>query len=213
MSERNLAMRFSVALISLLVMTAGMTGASAQVTNRSEHQPIDCAASRLSVPGQHHCRIWSVDYNARQRPSVWHEDSIPGAACTQEDGSARIGAPRLFGSVRYMMPSPGAHFDCAVSGRLSINLNRMRSISEVTEAATDMAYPQSSGDRFVSTFTSDKGLACRAFILLGPATLTRYHNRDSREYRILGYVCPREGAVLTDPEFEAFLGSIQLRRG
>ena len=69
-------------------MLAGIAGASAQVTHQSEHQPIDCAASRLSVPGQHHCRIWSRDYNAYQRPGVWFEDSLPGAECTQERGSA-----------------------------------------------------------------------------------------------------------------------------
>jgi hypothetical protein len=88
----------------------------------------------------------------------------------------------------------------------------MRSISKMTKAAADMGYPQSSGDRFVSAFTSDKGLACRAFILLGPAAQTRRRG-DFRQYNILGYLCPKNGAVLTDSEFEAFLGSIRLRQG
>ena len=111
------------------------------------------------------------------------------------------------------MPGPGAHFDCVVNGSGWVNLNRMRSISEETENAIDMGLPQSSGDRFVSAFTSDKRLACRAFILLGPVAQTKYRNRDARQYRILGYVCPKNGTVLTDSEFEAFIGSIQLRRG
>jgi hypothetical protein len=214
MNESNLAMRFPfVALISFLVMLAGMIGASAQVTNRSEHQPIDCAASRLSVPGQYHCRLWSADFNARQRPRASHEGSISGEACTREQGSARIDVPQHFGVVRYVMLSPGAHFDCAVGGWKSINVNRMRSISPETRTATEIAFPQRSGDRFVSAFTSEKGLACRAFILLGPLEQNRYHNFDFREHRIEGYVCARDGAVLIDSAFEAFLGSIQFRPG
>ena len=70
----------------------------------------------------------------------------------------------------------------------------------------------------MSDFTSDEGLACRAFILLGPEAQTRLKSiyggfRDYRQYRIQGYVCPKAGAVLTDPEFEAFLGSVQFRPG
>ncbi len=220
MNECNLAMRFPfVALISLLVMLAGTTGASAQVTDRSEHQPIDCAASRLSVPGRHHCRIWSVDLvSHRRKPGVWSEDGVPGAECTHEHGSARIDAPQYSGQVRYVMPSPGAHFDCAVGGWQSLNRPRMRSKGREPRTATEMGFPQSSGDRSVSAFTSDEGLACRAFILLGPEAQTRLKSiyggfLDYRQYRIQGYVCPKNGAVLTDPEFEAFLGSIQFRSG
>ena len=78
------------------------------------------------------------------------------------------------------MPSPGAHFDCVVSGSQSVDRNRMRAISEVTETAIEMGFPQSSGDRFVSAFTSDQGLACRALILQGPEAQTRLNSDQSR---------------------------------
>jgi hypothetical protein len=207
-------MRFAfLTLISLVSMMSNITDASAQMRQRSERQRIDCAISRLSVPGQYDCRIWSVDYTANHRPRVWFEDSLPGAGCTREIGSVQVNAAQYVGYVRYVMPSPGAHFDCVVSGWQSIDRNRMRSISEETEAAIDMGFPQSSGDRFVSAFTSDEGLACRAFVLLGPVAQTRRHHGDFRQYRIQGHLCPKTGAVLNDLEFEAFLGSMQLRRG
>jgi len=98
-------------------MLAGIAGASAQVTHQSEHQPIDCAASRLSVPGQHHCRIWSVDLvSSRRSREIWSEDGVPGAECTYEHGSARIDASQYSCVMRYVMPNPGAHFDCVVAG-------------------------------------------------------------------------------------------------
>jgi hypothetical protein len=51
-------MRLSFLVLTLFVlMLAGTIGAPAQVNYRTQPQPIDCAASRLSAPGRHDCRL------------------------------------------------------------------------------------------------------------------------------------------------------------
>lgn len=112
------------------------------------------------------------------------------------------------------MVPPGSHFHCIVGGWHSVNLQKIRSIGPLTRAAPDVAYPQQSGgDRFVSEFRSADGAACRAFVFLGPQVPVRRGHGDGRQYQILGYLCARGGAALTDADFDSYVGSIRIRTG
>lgn len=178
-------------------------------TKLDRRQAIDCAASGLSVLGRSKCWAWTYGGHAVMRYDHWTEDSQDGPSCAFNWQAADFGNGGFIGYVRYVALPRDASIWCSLGGWGYVTQHRMGTISGRSRGAADLTVPVRSGDRFVSSFTSSDGRACRAFIVLGPGVVN-FRFKDSRAYHIEGDLCAPVGTSISDADIDPYIASIKV---